>query len=134
MGRLAIGWFGMIALLVCSATAWAQEGQEGRRERGQEEAGREGRRRGRREMRLPDELREFIEDFAPGRLEELERLREKDPARAREMMGRLFMEKRRMDGRPSPRCWKSCRATQGWRNCPRPCCGGWPRGAEWRGR
>lgn len=97
MGRLAIGWFGMIALLVCSATAWAQEGQEGRRERGQEEAGREGRRRGRREMRLPDELREFIEDFAPGRLEELERLREKDPARAREMMGRLFMEKRRMD-------------------------------------
>jgi len=97
MGRLAIGWLGMIALLVCSATAWAQEGQEGRRERGQEEAGREGRRRGRREMRLPDEMREFLEDFAPGRLEELERLREKDPGRVREMMGRMFMEKRRMD-------------------------------------
>jgi len=100
MGRLALGWLGVTAVLVCSATAWAQEGQErreGRRERGQEEARREGRRRGRGEMRMPDELREFAEDFAPGRLEELERLRERDPARAREMMGRLFMEKRRMD-------------------------------------
>ncbi len=44
-----------------------------------------------------EELREFVEEVMPGRLERIMALRQTDPARFREMMGDLIRQKRRLD-------------------------------------
>ena len=81
------------------------QGEEGVRGRGRREGmerregpgGWGGRFRGRGEFRLPDELREFLEDFAPGELQELQQLRLRDTNRFRQALGSILQRKRRLD-------------------------------------
>ena len=86
-------------LTVGLGTCHAQE-ERGRR-RGRDEEGEAGRRggpmRGGGEMRFPEELQEFLEDFMPGRLEELARLRRTDMGQFRAMMGQIMRQKRELD-------------------------------------
>lgn len=53
--------------------------------------------RGGGEMRFPEELQEFLEDFMPGRIEELAHLRRSDMGQFREMMGQIMRQKRQLD-------------------------------------
>ena len=49
------------------------------------------------EMRFPEELQEFLEDFMPGRVEELARLRRTNMGEFREVMGQIMRQKRELD-------------------------------------
>ena len=86
-------------LTVGLGTSLAQEERGGRR--GRPEEGGPGRwggpMRGGGEMRFPEELQEFLEDFMPGRVEELARLRRTNMNQFREMMGQIMRQKRELD-------------------------------------
>lgn len=95
----------MVGTGVCAAQEQEQQGARGR-ERGREQGRREprqgreapeGRAWGRFMFRLPDETREFVEQFYPGRLEELERLRRTDLGRLRQEIAAIMREKRELD-------------------------------------
>lgn len=82
---------------VCAAQEQEREREPGRREPRQRREAPQGRAWGRFMFRLPDEAREFVEQFYPGRLEELERLRRTDLGRLRREIAAIMREKRELD-------------------------------------